>query len=250
MSKESWEMMCTRPLKAHFSYQIMGLNLLIHKLLVHLFVWDMRLQCLISEQEKEKPQGPSSSRETKIFSDIWRSFSNLLHAYIEEDGGKTELISNYYPVFLSSSKESFVDKSYIRYEDDYFCYVTSLLASVLALKFVAKKTWDCSLTSDIGTRKVSIIYEQDFLELGKLCDISEEAYLSSISLSNVWKADGGKSKAFFAKTLDDRFILKEINQIELESFKSMAPYYFQHVKQEGTSSLAKIFGVYQVIFLI
>lgn len=119
---------------------------------------------------------------------------------------------------------------------------------MLALKFVAKKIGDSSLTPDIGIRKVDIIYEHEFFELLKQRYISEEAYLSSISLSNVWKADGGKSKAFFAKTLDDRFILKEIYQIELDSFKSMASSYFEHMARGETSALAKIFGVYQVVF--
>ena len=37
---------------------------------------------------------------------------------------------------------------------------------------------------------------------------------------------GGKSKAKFAKTLDDRFVVKMISNVELQMFLEFAPAYF------------------------
>lgn len=65
-----------------------------------------------------------------------------------------------------------------------------------------------------------------------------------------WDAQGGKSKAFFAKTLDDRFIIKQIKKTEFESFIEFAPDYFKHVYHSldtgSQTCLAKILGIYQV----
>ncbi|KAK1371873.1 1-phosphatidylinositol-3-phosphate 5-kinase [Heracleum sosnowskyi] len=65
-----------------------------------------------------------------------------------------------------------------------------------------------------------------------------------------WDAKGGKSKSFFAKTLDDRFIIKEIKRTEYESFLEFAPDYFKYMKdcfeQGNQTCLAKILGIHQV----
>ena len=52
------------------------------------------------------------------------------------------------------------------------------------------------------------------------------------------------------KTLDNRYILKELSKLELESFVSIAPFYFKYISQSMfntlTTAIAKIFGFYQV----
>ena len=45
-------------------------------------------------------------------------------------------------------------------------------------------------------------------------------------MSNTWQTQGGKSKAKFAKTLDDRFVVKMISNVELQMFLEFAPAYF------------------------
>ncbi|KAM0913984.1 hypothetical protein ACQ4PT_011814 [Festuca glaucescens] len=94
------------------------------------------------------------------------------------------------------------------------------------------------------------IYARQFYELRKICCPSELAYISSISRCKIWNAQGGKSKAFFAKSMDDRFIIKEIKKTEFDSFLKFGLEYFKHFGVSRASSnptcLAKILGIYQV----
>ncbi|CAA6668424.1 unnamed protein product [Spirodela intermedia] len=79
---------------------------------------------------------------------------------------------------------------------------------------------------------------------------SETAYISSIARCKKWNAQGGKSKALFAKSLDGRLIIKQISRTELDSFLRFAPDYFKCVSSSLSSGsqmcLAKILGMYQV----
>ncbi|KAF8668280.1 hypothetical protein HU200_052335 [Digitaria exilis] len=101
-----------------------------------------------------------------------------------------------------------------------------------------------------GKYSVTIIYANEFYELRRKCCPSELAYITSLSRCKKWDAQGGKSKAFFAKTMDDRFIIKQIKKTEFESFIEFAPHYFQHVFHSldtgSQTCLAKILGIYQV----
>ncbi|KAE8682313.1 putative 1-phosphatidylinositol-3-phosphate 5-kinase FAB1D-like isoform X3 [Hibiscus syriacus] len=82
-------------------------------------------------------------------------------------------------------------------------------------------------------------------------NIEELDYIASLSRCKNWEAKGGKNKSIFAKTLDDRFIIKEINKTEYESFEKFAVHYFKYMKQSFDSGsqtcLAKVLGIYQVI---
>ncbi|CAL5009204.1 unnamed protein product [Urochloa decumbens] len=101
-----------------------------------------------------------------------------------------------------------------------------------------------------GKYSVTSIYANEFYELRKKCCPSELAYITSLSRCKKWDAQGGKSKAFFAKTMDDRFIIKQIKKTEFESFIEFAPHYFTHVYHSldtgSQTCLAKILGIYQV----
>jgi 1-phosphatidylinositol-3-phosphate 5-kinase len=44
-----------------------------------------------------------------------------------------------------------------------------------------------------------------------------------------WEAKGGKSNSQFRKTLDNRFILKEMSRQEVQSFLDFAPKYIQYM---------------------
>ncbi|KAK9078393.1 hypothetical protein SSX86_002450 [Deinandra increscens subsp. villosa] len=87
--------------------------------------------------------------------------------------------------------------------------------------------------------------------LRRICCPSELDYIRSLSRCKKWGAQGGKSNVFFAKTLDDRFIIKQVTKTELESFIKFAPAYFKYLSESiGTGSptcLAKILGIYQVV---
>lgn len=103
-------------------------------------------------------------------------------------------------------------------------------------------------------KKYSVIclYANQFRDLRNRCCPSELDYIASLSRCMNWDAKGGKSKSIFAKTLDERFIIKEIKKTEFESFMKFAPAYFKHMKQSYESGnqtcLAKVLGIYQVLF--
>ncbi|GJN01223.1 hypothetical protein PR202_ga18470 [Eleusine coracana subsp. coracana] len=101
-----------------------------------------------------------------------------------------------------------------------------------------------------GKYSVICVHADQFYNLRKKCCPSEIAYIASLSRCKRWDAQGGKSKAFFAKTMDDRFIVKQIKKTEFESFIEFAPGYFKHVCHSldtgSQTCLAKILGIYQV----
>lgn len=111
---------------------------------------------------------------------------------------------------------------------------------------------------DLNNEKIALrskytvicIYAKQFHDLRKMCCPSELAYISSISRCKNWNAQGGKSKVFFAKSMDDRFIIKQIKKTEFDSFLKFGLEYFKHFGASQVSSnptcLAKILGIYQV----
>ncbi len=65
-----------------------------------------------------------------------------------------------------------------------------------------------------------------------------------------WEPRGGKSNSFFAKTRDDRFIVKQLSLAERKSFQEIAPKYFAYLaramRDNQPTCLAKITGVFTV----
>ena len=59
----------------------------------------------------------------------------------------------------------------------------------------------------------------------------EQAYVQSLSSAYSWAASGGKSGASFARTLDDRFVIKCISRTELQMFLDCAPAYFEYLSK-------------------
>lgn len=72
----------------------------------------------------------------------------------------------------------------------------------------------------------------------------------SLCRSVQWEARGGKSGSKFSKTLDDRFVLKEMTSRDIGIFENFAPNYFDYInkchQQNHPTLLAKIVGVYGV----
>ncbi|XP_062195651.1 1-phosphatidylinositol-3-phosphate 5-kinase FAB1B-like isoform X2 [Phragmites australis] len=96
---------------------------------------------------------------------------------------------------------------------------------------------------------VTCYYAKSFEALRRSCCPSELDFLRSISRCKKWGAQGGKSNVFFAKSLDDRFIIKQVTKTELESFLKFGPEYFKYLSESistgSPTSLAKILGIYQ-----
>jgi hypothetical protein len=57
----------------------------------------------------------------------------------------------------------------------------------------------------------------------------EEKFVHSLFRCMNWDAKGGKSNSQFRKTMDNRFVLKEMSKQEVQSFFVFAPQYIQYV---------------------
>ncbi|KAH9314030.1 hypothetical protein KI387_022657, partial [Taxus chinensis] len=91
---------------------------------------------------------------------------------------------------------------------------------------------------------------KEFDALRRKCCPTEMDFRRSLSRCKKWGAQGGKSNVFFAKSLDDRFVIKQVTKTELDSFLKFAPGYFKYLTDSLNSGsptcLAKILGIYQV----
>ncbi|XP_037488300.1 putative 1-phosphatidylinositol-3-phosphate 5-kinase FAB1D [Triticum dicoccoides] len=129
--------------------------------------------------------------------------------------------------------------------DELYNYDSSLLSSSLHPEISVNGKANLK-----GKYSVICVHANQFYTLRQKCCPSELAYIASISRCKKWNAQGGKSKAFFAKTMDGRFIVKQIQKTEFESFIEFAPDYFKHVYHSldtgSQTCLAKILGIYQV----
>ncbi|KAG2321648.1 hypothetical protein Bca52824_014861 [Brassica carinata] len=109
-----------------------------------------------------------------------------------------------------------------------------------------------SSTSTEGKVKFSVTcyFATQFDTLRKTCCPTEVDFVRSLSRCQRWCAQGGKSNVYFAKSLDERFIIKQVVKTELDSFEDFAPDYFKYMKESLSSGsptcLAKILGIYQV----
>ncbi|KAH8307595.1 hypothetical protein KR044_004302, partial [Drosophila immigrans] len=80
---------------------------------------------------------------------------------------------------------------------------------------------------------------------------SRNALARSLCRSVEWEARGGKSGSRFCKTLDDRFVLKEMDKTDMNLFEQFAPEYFEYIgkcqqQEHHPTLLTKIFGVFKV----
>ncbi|XP_058126221.1 putative 1-phosphatidylinositol 3-phosphate 5-kinase [Anopheles ziemanni] len=84
----------------------------------------------------------------------------------------------------------------------------------------------------------------------EMMDMVRKMFARSLSKSVRWEARGGKSGSKFSKTVDDRFVLKEMSRTDLTIFENFAPNYFEYlqrcIKQKHITLLAKIFGVFKI----
>lgn len=75
-------------------------------------------------------------------------------------------------------------------------------------------------------------------------------FIQSLSRCIKWDSSGGKSGSTFLKTLDERFVIKELSHSELDAFIKFAPSYFEYMAQaifhDLPTALAKVFGFYQI----
>ncbi|XP_078440795.1 FORMS APLOID AND BINUCLEATE CELLS 1C isoform X2 [Wolffia australiana] len=109
---------------------------------------------------------------------------------------------------------------------------------------------ESSIPAERARFAVTCYFAKEFDDLRKKCCPNMLDFIRSLSRCRQWDAQGGKSNVYFAKSMDERFIIKQVTRTELESFEDFAPQYFKYMMESITSGsptcLAKILGVYQV----
>ncbi|KAM6499935.1 hypothetical protein JOM56_005443 [Amanita muscaria] len=97
----------------------------------------------------------------------------------------------------------------------------------------------------------TVYYARQFDLLRKRCGI-DDIFVKSLSHSTNWAAEGGKSRANFWKTSDDRFVIKTLvnawNVADLHVLLESGPSYFRYMESTVSKPtvLVKILGVYTV----
>jgi len=120
---------------------------------------------------------------------------------------------------------------------------------------------EASLLSDTGTHmkysfahgpvkaSCKIFYAESFDALRRKCGVSDR-FIESMSRCLKFDSKGGKTKSLFLRTLDSRFIIKSLQEVELKAFTKFAPDYFNFMSYtlfHGVPSvIAKMFGLFQV----
>ncbi|CAE6510846.1 unnamed protein product [Rhizoctonia solani] len=97
----------------------------------------------------------------------------------------------------------------------------------------------------------TVYYARQFDAMRRRCGVAEGFNRSLAECAN-WLAEGGKSKANFFKTRDDRYIIKSLvnawNVADLQILIEMAPSYFRYIDSTHSkaSVLAKMLGFYTI----
>ncbi|KAF9602833.1 hypothetical protein IFM89_031693 [Coptis chinensis] len=86
-----------------------------------------------------------------------------------------------------------------------------------------------------GKYSVMCLYKKQFHDLRRRCCPCELDYISSLSRCKNLDAKGGKSGSLFVKTLDDIFVIKQIQKKEYDSFVKFAHEYFKYTDQSLNS---------------
>ncbi|WJX90876.1 1-phosphatidylinositol-3-phosphate 5-kinase [Trifolium repens] len=178
---------------------------------------------------------PKDSLESSVSLPLFDSTSLLSLNSLDET------ITNSYRSFGSSEESMTLSTSGSRMVGDSLLYSKDFHARV-----------SFNDDSSLGKVKytVTCYYAKRFEALRRTCCPTELDFVRSLSRCKKWGAQGGKSNVFFAKTLDDRFVVKQVTKTELESFFKFAPAYFKYLSESistgSPTCLAKILGIYQV----
>lgn len=99
--------------------------------------------------------------------------------------------------------------------------------------------------------QVTAYYAPQFEALRDLVvEGGQPVFTACLSRCKKWLSRGGKSAVYFAKTRDERYVVKQLTRSEKHSFLDFAPAYFRYLagafRKEQDTCLAKVLGLYQV----
>ncbi|KAK9676305.1 hypothetical protein RND81_11G068000 [Saponaria officinalis] len=93
-------------------------------------------------------------------------------------------------------------------------------------------------------------FAKQFDKVRQKCCPNKVDFVRSLSRCKRWTAQGGKSNVYFAKSMDERFIIKQVTKTELDSFRVFAAEYFKYLNDSldcgSPTCLAKVLGIFQV----
>lgn len=107
-------------------------------------------------------------------------------------------------------------------------------------KFVCTTYWATQFNAVRQVFLSSTFGKKDAASTGDTSESSfdvEQGYIQSLSAAYSWAASGGKSGASFARTADDRFVIKCISRTELQMFLDCAPAYFEYLSKAAFHGL-------------
>lgn len=204
-----------------------------------------------TSEEAAPPSSSSGLSLIKTLTKFWADRSATLWEPLE------------YP--LTSSEHIFVDSNVVVREDEPSSLVAFCLSSSdYRSKIVGMRT-DASLEEIMlkktaihlkyqfqegnSTLACKIFFAEQFDAFRQVCEC-EDHFVQSLSRCVKWDSSGGKSGSAFLKTLDDRFVIKQLSSSELDTFVKFAPSYFEYFAQalfhDLPTAIAKIFGFYQI----
>ncbi|PFH47220.1 hypothetical protein AMATHDRAFT_68153 [Amanita thiersii Skay4041] len=97
----------------------------------------------------------------------------------------------------------------------------------------------------------TVYYAKQFESLRRRCGV-DDVFVRSLSQSNNWAAEGGKSRSNFWKTSDDRFVIKTLvnawNVADLQVLLEIAPSYFRYMDTTASKPtvIVKLLGFYTI----
>ena len=98
--------------------------------------------------------------------------------------------------------------------------------------------------------KIKVYFPNQFEALRTVFCATNEEFLKAIRKSFEWSVSGGKSKANFFKTIDSKYVVKSISEMEFNMYIELALNYFKHISKflfHGMpSAMAKILGAYSI----
>uniref|UniRef100_A0A672T045 1-phosphatidylinositol 3-phosphate 5-kinase n=1 Tax=Sinocyclocheilus grahami TaxID=75366 RepID=A0A672T045_SINGR len=135
-----------------------------------------------------------------------------------------------------------------------YCYLLIIIVVMHKMKNIntfENHTYNAEFSDANAKFYCRIYYAEEFHKMREeIMESSEDDFVRSLSRCVNWQARGGKSGAVFYATEDDRFILKQMPRLEVQSFLDFAPHYFTYitgaVQQKRPTALAKILGVYRI----
>lgn len=94
--------------------------------------------------------------------------------------------------------------------------------------------------------KIKSYYTTEFLHVMKNDGISETTIASSFTGTIRIIERSKKTKPYFLKTIDDKYILKKISVDEFKTFVDICDLYFFHITNSHYSYLVRIYGLFKI----